>query len=363
LVRILFNGERVRDTAKTRNKRVAEQIEAAKRTHLAKGEVGIEEHKKSPTLKGFAPRFEKFIESKCEDKPATVDFYKSKMRAMLAGKIADMRLDAIEEEQIQDYVEARRATKTRRNRPMSPASVNRELATLKRLLRLAYRWKLIRRVPVIELLRGEKGREFVLSPAQEVIYLRACPPLLADVAAVLLDSRLRVGELVKLQWPQVHLEPLEGAKFGYLKVLSGNAKNKKSRNVPLSERAVSVLSTWGPKPGGRVFHREDGSALTGSRLDQIHADVRKLLKMPSEFVLHSLRHTFGTRLGESGADAFTIMRLMGHSSVTVSQKYVHPSPETLELAFGRLADMNRRQVPTISPTVENEGTGKMTQVV
>jgi integrase len=41
-------------------------------------------------------------------------------------------------------------------------------------------------------------------------------------------------------------------------------------------------------------------------------------------VLHSLRHTMLTRLGESGVDAFTIMRIAGHSSITVSQRYIHP---------------------------------------
>jgi hypothetical protein len=47
-----------------------------------------------------------------------------------------------------------------------------------------------------------------------------------------------------------------------------------------------------------------------------------------------------TRLGESGADTFTIMKIAGHSSVTVSQRYVHPSPESLERAFERLDAMN-----------------------
>ena len=73
---------------------------------------------------------------------------------------------------------------------------------------------------------------------------------------------------------------------------------------------------------------------------------------------HSFRHTFGTRLGESGADAFTIMKLMGHSSVTVSQKYVYPSPEAMERAVERLEALNKTgrqaaEVPTISTTVEN----------
>ena len=63
---------------------------------------------------------------------------------------------------------------------------------------------------------------------------------------------------------------------------------------------------------------------------------------PAEFVLPSLRHTFLTRLGEAGADAFTIMRLAGHSSVTVSQRYVHPTLDACETAFERLEASNQK---------------------
>jgi hypothetical protein len=47
-----------------------------------------------------------------------------------------------------------------------------------------------------------------------------------------------------------------------------------------------------------------------------------------------------TRFGESGADAFSIMKIAGHSSVTVSHRYVHPSPEFLERTFERFNAMN-----------------------
>jgi len=67
-------------------------------------------------------------------------------------------------------------------------------------------------------------------------------------------------------------------------------------------------------------------------------------------VLHSVRHTFGTRLGESGADAFTIMKLMGHSTVTVSERYVHPSPESVERAVERLLALRMQKVTTLSTT-------------
>src|SRR5207244_2474738 len=101
-----------------------------------------------------------------------------------------------------------------------------------------------------------------------------------------------------------------------------------------------------------------------SAINHAHERVRDLLEMPSEFVPHSFRHSFGTRLGEAGADAFTIMRIMGHSSITVSQRYVHPTSATMENAIMGLeraaeaAEQKQQelaakssQVPTLLPTV------------
>jgi integrase len=346
----VFNGERVRESTKQGNKRVAEQIEAARRTQLAKREVGIHELKPAPFLKDFASRFERAVEVQCAEKARTVTFYKAKLRTLLAHDgLALRRIDAIDEAAVEDYVQSRSRAISRRKKRLAAGSINRELATLRRLLRMAHEWKEIQRVPRIRLLRGEGNREFVLSPVQEVSYLAACPDVLCDIATVLLDTGLRLGEALSLEWMQVHLEPAQGAKFGYLTVLSGKAKSRKSRNVPLSERTVSVLKKWGPAPRGFAFTRADGSPIPESHLDQQHARIRKLLRFPADFVLHSLRHTFGTRLGESGADAFTIMRLMGPSTVTVSQRYVHPSPEGVESAFERLTTMNRQRVPTNPP--------------
>src|SRR5947209_4667698 len=78
----------------------------------------------------------------------------------------------------------------------------------------------------------------------------------------------------------------------------------------------------------------------GRSLDHQHALVREALKLPKEFVLHSLRQTMLSRLGEAGADVFTVMRIARHRSVTVSQKYVHATPEALEQAFEKQRDLN-----------------------
>ena len=348
----MYRGERTQESTKQGNKRVAEQMEAARKTQFAKGEVGIEDRKPAPTLKEFGARFAETIETQCAEKPRTVEFYKAKLKLLLADKsLSSARLDRIDEAAIDSYMQRRTRTKSRRKKLLSAGSVNRELATLRRILRVAHEWKLIQRVPRIRLLRGEHPREFILSPAQEAAYLAVCPAPLDDIVVVLLDTGLRLGEALKLQWPQVKLKPADGAKFGYLSVLSGNAKNGRSRNVPLSERAVAALKKWGPEESGFVFRKPDGTPWTDSHLDQQHSRVRTLLKLPDDFVLHSLRHTFGTRLGEAGADAFTIMRLMGHSTVTVSQRYVHPSPEAVELAYERLTALNCRRAATVSATL------------
>jgi hypothetical protein len=61
-----------------------------------------------------------------------------------------------------------------------------------------------------------------------------------------------------------------------------------------------------------------------------------------------------TRLGEAGAEAFTIMRIAGHSSVTISQRYVHPTPEGLERAFERLEDLNAAKFEKAQAEVKAE---------
>jgi hypothetical protein len=70
--------------------------------------------------------------------------------------------------------------------------------------------------------------------------------------------------------------------------------------------------------------------------ETLGANTDKQRDVSSLESLQRLENTFGTRLGEAGADAFTIMKLMGHSTITMSQRYVHPVPETMERAIERM---------------------------
>lgn len=59
---------------------------------------------------------------------------------------------------------------------------------------------------------------------------------------------------------------------------------------------------------------------TNLEKENLHKKLRGDLQLPNDCVIHSLRHTFLTRFGEAGADAFTIKKVAGHSSVTISER-------------------------------------------
>jgi integrase len=176
----------------------------------------------------------------------------------------------------------------------------------------------------------------VLGRQVEYLYLATCPQPLQDLALLILETGLRIGEALSLEWADMSLKPLTGARFGYFRVRDGKSKNAR-RTIPLTDRAAQLLQSRRDSAiSPLVFANREGKRYLVTSINHLHQKVRKALKLPQDFVIHSLRHTMLTKLGESGADAFTIMRIAGHSSITVSQRYVHPSPEAVERAFERL---------------------------
>jgi integrase len=326
--RFMMNGTSVYECTKQGNKGTAEALEAAHRTRLAKGEAGLQTGD-APSFEQFSKRFLDAIKKRSE---TTHKFYASKIKPLLTyAPLASARVDRIDESLIERWV-ARRSEDA-----VTPASINRELATLRRALRLAQEWKLINRVPRIRLLAGERNREFVLSREQEPVYLAACPQPLKDAAALILETGLRVGEALNLRWSDVELQPGEGKKLGYVLIRKGKTKNA-VRAVSLTPRATALLAARKASAVNDLVFPGDSieRPFVGTSLAHQHERVRELLGLDGEFVIHSLRHTALTRLGAAGVDAFTIMRIAGHSSVTVSQRYIHPSAEAMESAFEKL---------------------------
>jgi len=165
----VFKGQRIQRSTKQGNKNVARQMEAAHRTALAKGEVGIFERKPAPILKDFITKFMDFVKVRSAEKPRTIEFYAQQSARLLDFEpLASAKLDGIDEALIERFVQTR-------SKQVRPATVNRSLAALRRLLRLAQEWKIIERVPRIRLLPGERNRTFVLNHDQEQAYLELSP--------------------------------------------------------------------------------------------------------------------------------------------------------------------------------------------
>ena len=201
--------------------------------------------------------------------------------------------------------------------------------------------------------RGGK-RNYVLCRDLEPGYLAACPQPLKDAAQLILETGLRVEEALSLTWNDVALEPTAGKKFGYIQIRKAKRK-KNGRAISLTPRAVEMLAQRKCEAVNHLVF--PGDLLTkpfqpGSLAHQ-HQRVRDKLKLPDGFVLHSLRHTALTRLGEAGADVFTIMKIAGHNSITMSQRYVHPSDDAMELAFEKLGLVGAQAVKGTSALAAN----------
>jgi hypothetical protein len=191
-------------------------------------------HVSMPTLRGFAKKFIRAIEVQCSQKPQTIRFYTQQMDALLKfAPLADSRLSDIDEAVIQSFVEHRGKT-------TCTATVNRGLATLRRALRLAQLWKVIDRIPQVRLLSGERRREWVLGHEQEAEYLAACPQPLRDCVLLMLDTGLRVGEALALEWRDVRLSP----EPGFIQVREGKSP-KARRAIPLTSRSSRLLKNRG----------------------------------------------------------------------------------------------------------------------
>jgi integrase len=274
------------------------------------------------------------------------------LRGLSYEPLASSKLDEVEEELIDEYVQQREQQVSRKKKQISVASVNRELAVLRHALNLALEWKIINRVPKFRMLPGEKPRELVLTHEQERLYLKNAPQPLHDIALLVLDSGLRIGEVISLANEDVRLEPINGAKFGILRVQNGKSKNAK-RFILLTERVQAMLgrrieegkSSW-------IFPDESETApYRISSIDYQNKKLRRQLQLSEEAVIHSLRHTMLICLGESGVDVFTIMKIAGHSSVTVSERYVHPSSESVERAFAKLQEFNESAIKRLPATI------------
>jgi len=356
----MWQGKLVRKSTKQRNDKVARNMESAHRTSLAKGEVGIREKKVAPTLAEFLKRdFTPFVETQHATKPNTLRYYKTGAASVAGSSLAGIRLDEINDQHAQQY--AARLAK------LSPSTINCGLRTLRRAVYLAAEWGTVDRRPRIRLVKGERQRDRVLSDAEVGVYLTACDQPWRDVATIMLGTGMRPGEVFALRWENLLFKEDGG---GLIQIPQGKSKAAR-RVLPMMPIVRDVFeSRWaaqGKPEDGWVFPSEsacghfEGSSAKNQHsraLSQINAQAVKN-KRPElkPFEPYCLRHTALTRLGESGCDAFTLARIAGHSSITITQRYVHPQADAIERAFSKLGNGQSQSV-AIAGRHKNGHSGK-----
>jgi integrase len=328
-----WNGELIRESTKQTNKRVAEQIAAAHKTALAKGEVGIRERKRSPTLAEFAEwDFLPFVKSTFEAKPKTLEYYRNGTNNLLAyAPLAKLPLESITAEKVTGYV----AKRIEAGREVT--TINRELEVLRRMLKLAVEWgKVEKLLPRVSMLPGERHRERVLTPDELARYFAATmsaemkhhaePQRLHHATAILDDCALRPEECCRLRW--------ENIRDGSLHVFHGKSENAR-RIIPMTPRAAAIMemrratakSEW-------VFPAPTKSGhIEKSTLKKQHQRACQTSGV-EKFELYVLRHTCLTRWAKV-MDPYTLAYLAGHSDFATTKRYVHPQPDTVREAMER----------------------------
>jgi integrase len=361
--RFVWNNKEIRRSTKQTNKRVAEQMEAAARTALAKGEVGIRDLKPAPTLADFLDGdFLRFVRTTKATEPNTLRFYETCTANLKTHKkLARTPLDEIDHDLIQAYIQFRQGQRQQRrnDKPLEVSTINRDLATLRRALHCAQEWRRVSAVVKFKLLPGENHRERALSEAEDAAYVTAATHLahdleqahaaaltgiratkrgqhpqkpdayrLRDAALVMLDGALRPDECYRLK--------PENIRDGAIWIHDGKTKAARRRVPIMTERLKAALDLRLSQvaPGTWLFPADTKSGhIEGSTLKKAHA---KALKMSGvlPFELYVLRHTCLTKWGEY-MDPWKLHKYAGHADMKTTQRYIHPQDESMQEAMAR----------------------------
>lgn len=224
------------------------------------------------------------------------------------------------------------------------SSLGRKVAALKSFFRYLVRERCLQRDPLLGFGSPKQEKPLVTFLSVDDVFrlldgFKGLGPLaMRDraVLEVLYSTGIRVSELVGLNWGDVDF------RLGVIRVVG---KGSKERIVPIGEVALGVLrdyameqeKKWRRPSKGRsavVLNRQGKRITTRSvgRIVEKHLRARGIAVQTGP---HGLRHTFATHLLNSGADLRVIQELLGHTSLSTTQRYTHVSLDHLTAVYDR----------------------------
>lgn len=362
----VVGGHQYRKSTGLTNKAKAETAAMKIRDEIVNGNFGILEKKPLPTLKEFLEgSFLPFAEGKHREKKNTLDYYKYGAKQLLGFKeIAKVQIDAITEEHTSKFI-------TEYQSKLSASGINQALRTLRRALRLAFIWKKTICPPSIPLMSGERKRTRVVTADEEAVYLNGAAQPWRTMATTMIELGPRPSEILLIRCENVAWESFT------LSILSGKSAAAK-RDLPLTDRAYEALHSWwiaigspkvgylfpaigsgsmhlgrARKRGGSVKRTDEDVCLASraaagyksrpysdQRIFDWHHDALETAglaaaekKAGERLVPYHLRHSALTRLAENCPNPYAIAAAAGHSSITMTFRYVHPQKREIWAAF------------------------------
>jgi integrase len=233
---------------------------------------------------------------------------------------------------------------------VKPATINRELATLKKAFNLARReWEWCTDNPVcrVSMEQENNTRDRWLTVDEEQRLLHAAAPWLRTLMVFAVHTGMRQGEILGLTWAGVDLFRRTVTVF--------KSKNGERRTIPLNQTALDLLKQkYGSRSGDTalVFPSDARTRLNASNISRSLNLALEKAKM-TDFHFHDLRHTCATRMVQAGVDLYKVQRLLGHKSPIMTQRYAHHYPESLRagvevLDAGRAVSTNLAQLQVVS---------------
>jgi integrase len=210
---------------------------------------------------------------------------------------------------------------------LKPATINRRLALLRSILRMAQlEWQWIDSVPKVRLLGGEVERDRWLTRAESGRLIAVCAPHLAAIVRYALATGCRAREIAGLEWNRVDL----ARQTAWL----NQTKNGTPRGVPLNRDAVEVLrEQLGKHPQFCFTYR--GMPIRWEMTNTAwHTALRKAGLKDLRF--HDLRHTWASWHRQSGTTVDELKDLGGWKSRSMVDRYAKFATENLAVAASRI---------------------------
>lgn len=221
-----------------------------------------------------------------------------------------------------------------------------DLSRLRRLFALCEAWGIAKGNPAkgVKFFHPDNRRNRFLTHEEEAAIIAKAPEWLSPAIVFSVNTGLRQGELVSLTWGQVDLARKT------VTVTADKAKSKKTRHVPLNALALEAINTQprGFNPQAPVFPVVARYG-TETLRQAFRRAVRSLGMDSTAISWHTLRHTFASRLVQSGVNLLTVKELLGHSSLVMVMRYAHLADENLKSAVDALILNRDLQITCTAP--------------